>query len=125
MSPLETSSGMTMVTPQAGFVTRHIGLNDSDIATMLATLDLPSVEALLGEVIPPSILRSDKMDVGAPLSESEILDELGALAAKNTINQSLIGMGYYGSHNIPCQPVTDWHGILGLPYAARHPTKCS
>ena len=101
MSPLETSSGMTMVTPQAGFVTRHIGLNDSDIATMLATLDLPSVEALLGEVIPPSILRSDKMDVGAPLSESEILDELGALAAKNTINQSLIGMGYYGCHTPP------------------------
>ena len=101
MSPLETSSGMTMVTPQAGFVTRHIGLNDSDIATMLATLDLPSVEALLGEVIPPSILRSDKMDVGAPLSESEILDELCALAAKNTINQSLIGMGYYGCHTPP------------------------
>jgi glycine dehydrogenase len=101
MSPLETSSGMTMVTPQAGFVTRHIGLNDSDIAIMLATLDLPSVEALLGEVIPPSILRSDKMDVGAPLSESEILDELGALAAKNTINQSLIGMGYYGCHTPP------------------------
>ena len=72
MSPLETSSGMTMVTPQAGFVTRHIGLNDSDIATMLAALDLPSVEALLGEVIPPSILRSDKMDVGAPLSHYKL-----------------------------------------------------
>ena len=101
MSPLETSSGMTAAAPQAGFVTRHIGLNESDITTMLSTLDLPSVDALLGEVIPPSILRHDSMAIGAARSEAEILEELGALAAKNIINSSLIGMGYYGCHTPP------------------------
>ena len=74
MSPLETSFGITTAAPQAGFVTRHIGLNDADVSTMLTRLDLPSVDALLGEVIPPSILRNDSMHVGAPLSEAEVLE---------------------------------------------------
>ena len=101
MSPLETSFGITTAAPQAGFVTRHIGLNDADVSTMLTRLDLPSVDALLGEVIPPSILRNDSMHVGAPLSEAEVLDELAAIAGRNTINTSLIGMGYYGCHTPP------------------------
>ena len=101
MSPLETSFGMTTAAPQAGFVTRHIGLNDAEISTMLSRLDLPSVDALIGEVIPPSILRHDSMDIGAPLSEAEILDELATIAGRNVINTSLIGMGYYGCHTPP------------------------
>ncbi len=101
MSPLETSFGMTTAAPQAGFVTRHIGLNDAEISTMLSRLDLPSVDALIGEVIPPSILRHDSMDIGAPLSEAEILDELATIAGRNIINTSLIGMGYYGCHTPP------------------------
>ena len=76
MSPLETSLGATNDTPQAAFASRHIGLNGHDVDTMLSTIGVDSVDALLGDVIPPSILRKDVMQIGDPLSEAEILEEM-------------------------------------------------
>jgi len=68
---------------------------------MLATLNLPSVDALMDEVVPVNIRRSDEMKIGAPLSEAEVLAEMRAIAGKNSIVTSLIGMGYYGCHTPP------------------------
>ena len=84
MSPLESSwnnlNGVPQDTPQAAFETRHIGLNPQDISTMLATLGLPSLEALLAEVIPADIRRHDEMNLPEALSEADILAEIRELA---------------------------------------------
>ncbi len=105
MSPLESSlndvNGVPQNTPQAAFETRHIGLNPHDISTMLASLDVPSLETLLDEVIPAGIRRHDEMNLPEALSEADILDEMRALAAQNKVVTSLIGMGYYGCHTPP------------------------
>ena len=105
MSPLESSlndvNGVPQDTPQAAFETRHIGLNPHDITTMLASLDAPSLEALLDEVIPASIRRHDEMNLPEALSEADILAEMRMLASRNKVVTSLIGMGYYGCHTPP------------------------
>ena len=105
MSPLEAGFGQAGATagstPQAAFSTRHIGLNQHDVTTMLATLGINSVPELLDEVIPADIRRSDQMQIGAPLSEAEVLDEMRAIAGRNRIVTSLIGMGYYDCHTPP------------------------
>ena len=102
MSPLESGyAAAAGSTPQADFSTRHIGLNAHDISHMLAELKLPSVDALMDEVVPANIRRADEMQIGAPLSEAEILAEMKEIAGKNRIVTSLIGMGYYGCHTPP------------------------
>ena len=105
MSPLEAGFGeagaTAGATPQAAFSTRHIGLNQHDVTTMLSTLGITSVLELLDEVIPANIRRSDQMNVGAPLSEAEVLDEMRAIAGRNRIVTSMIGMGYYDCHTPP------------------------
>ena len=105
MSPLEAGFGeagaTAGATPQAAFSTRHIGLNQHDVTTMLSTLGITSVPELLDEVIPANIRRSDQMKIGAPLSEAEVLDEMRAIAGRNQIVTSMIGMGYYDCHTPP------------------------
>ena len=87
--------------PQAGFESRHIGIRQNDTATMLKTMGVGSVDALMGQVIPKNILRKDKMGIGQALSEEQALGELDELAKRNKMNTSLIGMGYYGCHTPP------------------------
>ena len=105
MSPLETSfgavEGAPRSAPQAAFETRHIGLNPQDVTTMLAALDVTSLETLLGQVVPGNIRRHGEMNLPAAVSEAEALDEMRRLAAMNKVRTSLIGMGYYGCHTPP------------------------
>ena len=103
MSPLESGFGQASAgsTPQAAFSTRHIGLNQHDVTTMLTTLGTSSVPELLDEVIPANIRRADQMQIGTALSEAEVLAEMRDIANKNRIVTSLIGMGYYDCHTPP------------------------
>ncbi len=87
--------------PQAPFVTRHIGLNETDTAHMLDTVDAPSMDAFLETVIPEKIRRQDIMALPTALSENQILDKLRSLANKNQVKTSLIGMGYYNCYTPP------------------------
>jgi glycine dehydrogenase len=81
------------------FQTRHIGTDGDAQQSMLSTLGYESVEALVTAAVPDSI-RVDSSRVSAlpaPISERAALRELRALAARNTVNRSLIGLGYYGT----------------------------
>ena len=98
MSPLESSFGAMDSAPQAPFSSRHIGLNAHDVTTMLATLGTKSLDVLMEEVVPANIRRDGEMQIGAALSEAEVLAEMRELASRNQIKTSMIGMGYYGTH---------------------------
>ncbi len=80
-----------------GFASRHIGPSGTDVAAMLEFLGLASVDELIHQTLPDSIRITRPLNVGTALSESEALDHLKALADKNQIMTSLIGMGYYGT----------------------------
>jgi glycine dehydrogenase len=61
---------------------------------MLSTLGLSSLDELIDRCVPQSIRSSKPLALPRPLSEAEQLAQLAALAGKNTIFRSHIGLGY-------------------------------
>jgi glycine dehydrogenase len=76
------------------FVSRHVGPRASSIAAMARALDVPSLDALIDEVVPASIRLRRTLDLPAARSEHELLAACAALAAENQIYRSFIGLGY-------------------------------
>ncbi len=82
------------------FTSRHIGPNSAEQQHMLKTLGYDSLDAFINAIVPANIRRSD-FDLGAfgaGLSEEAALAQLRTHALQNTVNTSLIGQGYYGTH---------------------------
>ncbi|MEO6116313.1 MAG: aminomethyl-transferring glycine dehydrogenase [Pseudolysinimonas sp.] len=81
----------------APFSDRHIGTDAAAQQTMLAALGYDTVEALVTAAVPDAIAVGPIADSVIPpaASEREALAELRVLARQNTVNQSLIGLGYY------------------------------
>ncbi|MBP6470463.1 MAG: aminomethyl-transferring glycine dehydrogenase [Chloroflexi bacterium] len=91
------ASNRDLLNPTDHFVDRHIGPRPEAISHMLNLLGLPSLDALIAETIPSAIMLDADLSLETPRSESEILAELRAMAAKNQLHRSFIGMGYYDS----------------------------
>ena len=79
------------------FIERHIGPNDADAAAMLAVIGAASLEALIDQTVPAAIRLPEDLPLPAPRREHQALQDLRAIADQNVINQSFIGMGYYGT----------------------------
>ncbi len=78
----------------SGFVDRHIGASERETATMLATLGLPSLEALVDAAVPAAIRDRAPLDLPAARTEVEVIADLRALAALNVRRVQMIGQGY-------------------------------
>jgi glycine cleavage system P protein (glycine dehydrogenase) len=85
-----------LLAPAADFVRRHVGTSDADIAAMLETLGLSSLDQLVDETVPAAIRAARPLDLPAPVSEPEALALLREKAGRNRVMRSLIGMGYHG-----------------------------
>lgn len=81
------------------FSRRHIGTGAADQATMLNVVGYDSVDALLAAAVPGSIAVDPELDSALPAAATEVqaLAELRALASKNTVRRSMIGLGYHGT----------------------------
>jgi glycine dehydrogenase len=80
------------------FISRHLGPRPSDVAAMLEVLGYPTLDALIDAVVPEAIRRRQPLDLPAPISETEALAALRAMADANQVFKSWIGMGYSGCH---------------------------
>ncbi|TFW10026.1 aminomethyl-transferring glycine dehydrogenase [Oxalobacteraceae bacterium OM1] len=80
---------------RADFVERHIGPADADKQAMLNALGFESMDAFIKKVVPGSIYTEKPLDLDVPHSEPEVLAELKAIASKNKVFKTFIGMGYY------------------------------
>ncbi|OED41280.1 glycine dehydrogenase (aminomethyl-transferring) [Endozoicomonas sp. (ex Bugula neritina AB1)] len=80
------------------FTHRHIGPSQTEQNTMLNELELNSLEHLIEQTVPASILLKEDLNLNDNVTEVEALDYLRQLADQNTINTSYIGMGYYNTH---------------------------
>jgi glycine dehydrogenase len=76
------------------FVKRHIGPNDEDVAVMLRAVGAGSLEELIDQTVPASIRMKGPLRLPAAKSEHALLEQLHAIAAKNEIWRSYLGMGY-------------------------------
>jgi glycine dehydrogenase len=83
------------------FIARHVGPQATDRRDMLATMGLSSLDDLIDAVVPASIRLDKPLDVGSPVTESEMLSRLREIAGRNVVNTSLIGMGYTGTVTPP------------------------
>jgi glycine dehydrogenase len=90
-TPLDNRS---LLRPTDDFVERHLGPKEPEVVQMLDTLGLSSLNELIDKAVPQVIRMDGRLDLPDPCSESESLAELRALAEKNQVFRSFIGMGY-------------------------------
>src|SRR6184192_681682 len=76
------------------FVPRHVGPDERDVAEMLKTLGFSSLDELIDATVPRKIRWREGLDLPKGLTEAEVLTYFRALAAKNQVFRSFIGMGY-------------------------------
>ena len=79
----------------AKFTSRHIGPREEDQQTMLRTIGAASIEDLVAKTVPGKIRQRERMPLTPALSESQYLEHIDGIAAKNTVFKNYIGMGYY------------------------------
>jgi glycine dehydrogenase len=95
----EDSPGRDPLAPTDTFQRRHIGPGAAEQHEMLAALGLDSLAALVDEAIPAAIRLARPLTLaGLPaggLGEQETLAALRALAARNHLFRSFLGMGYH------------------------------
>ncbi len=80
------------------FAARHIGPNPDEQRRMLDAVGYGSVDELMDAAIPEVIRWHGTLDLPPAASEAEVLAELRALADRNTVAVSMIGLGYFGTH---------------------------
>ena len=89
-----------MPNPHERFADRHIGPRPEDVDKMLATIGAASLDDLVADTIPGSILDTD-LDLPPALSEGQTIERLRDLASKNVVMTSLIGLGYHDTITPP------------------------
>jgi glycine dehydrogenase len=89
------ASPRDLLAPLDTFERRHNGSPDADVALMLQTVGHASLDALADAAVPANIRLKRSLRLPAAASETTALAELRAIAAKNKIFRSHIGMGYY------------------------------
>ncbi|UCV05511.1 aminomethyl-transferring glycine dehydrogenase [Dechloromonas denitrificans] len=77
------------------FIARHIGPCPTEVAAMLAAIGADSLDQLINQTVPAAIRLPADLPLPAPQREHDALATLKAIAGKNVINKSCIGMGYY------------------------------
>jgi glycine dehydrogenase len=79
------------------FARRHIGPSAPDVAAMLQTIGASSVEELIAQAVPASILAPGQLTFGPALTETQTIAYMRYVAGANKVLTSLIGQGYYGT----------------------------
>ena len=84
-----------------GFLRRHIGPSSGDLGHMLSSLGVADTDELLAQTVPASVRSTEPLDLGPAVPEHDAITRLRSIAGRNTIVESLIGMGYHGTITPP------------------------
>ena len=79
------------------FTSRQVGPRPSDVEKMLKVIGVSSLDELMEKTIPAAIRLSQPLNLPKGMSEYEFLNHVRALAAKNKLYKTYIGMGYYNT----------------------------
>ncbi|MBV9022325.1 MAG: aminomethyl-transferring glycine dehydrogenase subunit GcvPA, partial [Streptomycetaceae bacterium] len=83
------------------FERRHIGPDAAAQAKMLAQVGYGSLDELTAAAVPDTIKSAEALALPQARSEAQVLAELRALASRNQVLRSMIGLGYYGTFTPP------------------------
>ncbi|HVN13872.1 MAG TPA: aminomethyl-transferring glycine dehydrogenase [Kineosporiaceae bacterium] len=79
------------------FADRHIGPHPDGVRAMLAAVGYGTLADLVAAVVPPAIRSAEPLELAPAVGERDVIAELRALAARNTVTTPMIGLGYYGT----------------------------
>ncbi len=79
------------------FIRRHIGPSESQTQAMLKDLGVESVDTLIDEIVPSDIRLADLPNIQESKTEFQALADLKAVASLNQVNDTYIGLGYFGT----------------------------
>src|SRR5918996_804003 len=113
------SNATTPLLAPDAFVSRHIGPADEDVKEMLATLGFGSLDELVDATVPAAIRLRRPLDLPPAQSEYEALAGMRAIARRNRVTRSFIGLGFHET----ITPPTIQQNILDNPgwYTASTP----
>ncbi|MCW8884614.1 MAG: aminomethyl-transferring glycine dehydrogenase, partial [Motiliproteus sp.] len=94
---MSSNSSLYQLEKHDEFIDRHIGPDQAQIDEMLQNLDLQSLDQLTQTTLPEAIQLSQELSLGTPVTETEVLQRIGKMAASNKVNKSYIGLGYYNT----------------------------
>ncbi len=77
------------------FESRHSAPDANQIAQMLKTVNVKSVDELIDQTVPANIRLKKPLNLPKAQSEAEFLASFKKIASKNKIYKSYIGAGYY------------------------------
>ena len=80
------------------FESRHNAPSGKEIEEMLNVVKAGSIDQLISQTVPGNIRLKKPLNLPDARTEFEFLKEFKALASKNKINKSYIGMGYYPNY---------------------------
>jgi len=83
------------------FIQRHIGITPEEQSKMLDDLGVSTIDELVRQVVPDSILLRGDDDLPEPCSEQQAMEELKEISKYNVVRRTLIGQGYYGTITPP------------------------
>ena len=85
------------LSPTDRFVPRHVGPSPEEVRDMLGVVGCASLDELVERTIPSAIRLEQPLALGPERGESGYLAELRALAKKNRVLKSFLGLGYHGT----------------------------
>lgn len=88
-------SGSELFPSTDNFAQRHIGLQNQDIEQMLKKLGFSELDQLIEQTVPNGIRLNQSLNLPPAQSEYAALNQLKAIASKNQVCRSFIGMGYH------------------------------
>jgi glycine dehydrogenase len=93
--PMPLHTPLSALEQHDEFIGRHIGPCATEMSQMLADIGAASLDQLIDQTVPAAIRLPADLPLPAPRREHVALADLKAIASKNVINKSCIGMGYY------------------------------
>ncbi|WP_266369185.1 aminomethyl-transferring glycine dehydrogenase [Tellurirhabdus rosea] len=80
---------------QESFEQRHHGKDQAELAGLLDSVGVSSINELIDQTVPAAIRLAQPLNLPAPRSENQFLADFRKLAQQNKVYKSYIGTGYY------------------------------
>ncbi len=85
----------------SNFQSRHIGPQHDDVERMLDVVGVPSLDALIDQIVPRDIRLQTPLAEPEPEDEFAYLRRLRQVAGRNRVCRSYIGLGYHDTVTPP------------------------
>ncbi len=94
---MSNANSLEQLEQKQDFIRRHIGPDAAQTQAMLNDIGVESVDALINEIVPADIRLADLPAIEESKTEVQALKDLKAVASLNKVNDTYIGLGYFGT----------------------------